>query len=97
MIGAFTQCLSNLRQLHLGLNVTPIKINTIRPIAGKIPTVDQQVRRGASALAVDHLRFLGRPVQNPECDSGPARRADTTCTPMSRLDNEIFFDPSLPE
>jgi prepilin-type processing-associated H-X9-DG protein len=89
------QCQSNLHQLHLGLTQFRDTQGNYPPYRWEDPTVVNQwgvVRPRWQWIIGD---MLGRPVQNPEA-IGAAGTSDLTYTSVP-LDNEIFFDPALPD
>ncbi len=93
-----TQCMSNIRQLHLGLQRFVDTKKSYTPYRWEDPSVVNQygvVRPRWQWIISD---YLGRPVQNPDQVANylALPGADTTCTSVP-LDNEIFFDPALPD
>ncbi len=90
-----TQCMSNLRQLYLGIAQYHETYKTYPPYRWEDPTVVNRfgvVRPRWQWLIAD---FVGRPAQNPDAIR-LAGTADPTYT-LVPLDNEIFFDPALPD
>lgn len=93
-----TQCKSNLRQLVVGVTQFRDLKGHYPPYRFEDPTVINKwgvVRPRWQWVMSD---MLGRPVQNPDALtvylSNPLN--DPTCTTVP-LDNEIFFDPELPD
>ena len=89
------QCQSNLHQLHLGLVQFRDAQGSYPPYRWEDPAVINQwgVVRPRWQWIIGDL--LGRPVQNPEVMAA-AGNSDPTYTAVP-LDNEIFFDPALPD
>ena len=93
--GRSTQCKSNLHQLYLGLAQFRDAQGTYPPYRWEDPTVINKwgvVRPRWQWIISEQL---GRPVQNPDAILA-AGKADLTYTYVP-LDNEIFFDPELPD
>ncbi len=89
------QCQSNLRQLNLGL----IQFCDLK---GYYPPYRIEDPNNVNPFGVNRPRWqwiiadqLGRPVQNPDALTA-AGKADRTYTDVP-MDNEIFFDPALPD
>jgi prepilin-type N-terminal cleavage/methylation domain-containing protein/prepilin-type processing-associated H-X9-DG protein len=96
--GRSTQCLSNLRQLYLGLQMYHEANKVYPPYRWEDPSVINKygvVRPRWQWIIAD---YLGRPAQDPDLVATALALpgADTTCT-LIPLNNEIFFDPALPE
>ncbi|MEI8372870.1 MAG: DUF1559 domain-containing protein [Planctomycetota bacterium] len=90
-----TQCKSNLRQLGLGLIQFRDQHNNYPPYRWEDPKVINKfgvVRPRWQWIIGD---VLGRSAQNPDAILA-AGTSDTTYTSVP-LDNEIFFDPALPD
>jgi prepilin-type processing-associated H-X9-DG protein len=90
-----TQCSSNLRQLYLGLSQFRDINGAYAPYRWENPNIINKygvVRPRWQWIIGD---MLGRPVQNPDAILA-AGNSDPTYTNVP-LDNEIFFDPSLPD
>src|SRR5262249_13617334 len=88
-----TQCLSNLRQLNLGLLQFQTAKGYFMPYRWEDPAHFNEfgVDRPRWQWIISHE--LGRPVQNLDAILA-AGGSDPTYTQVP-LDNEIFFDPSL--
>ncbi len=93
--GRSTQCQSNLHQLYLGLNQYETLNKHYPPYRIEDPSVFNKwgVQRPRWQWLLSEL--LGRPVQNPDALLA-AGTGDRTFTDVP-LDNEIFFDPTLPD
>ena len=93
--GRSTQCQSNLHQLHLGFTQYTDANKHYVPYRIEDPAVFNKwgVQRPRWQWLLSEL--LGRPVQNPDALLA-AGTADRTYTDVP-LDNEIFFDPTIPD
>lgn len=93
--GRSTQCKSNLRQLYLGLEQFKDLKGNYPPYRWENPATvnDYGVVRPRWQWIIAEM--LGRPAQNLDAIKA-AGTADTTYTWVP-LDNEIFFDPALPD
>ena len=93
--GRSTQCQANLHQFYLGLMQYYDANKHYVPYRIEDPTVFNKwgVQRPRWQWLLSEM--LGRPVQNPDALIA-AGNADTTYADVP-LDNEIFFDPTIPE
>ncbi len=93
-----TQCISNLRQLYMGMQSYVDIKKKYPPYRWEDPSVVNQfgvVRPRWQWIISD---FLGRPAQDPDLITAALAEpgADTTCTDVP-LDIEVFFDPAMPD
>lgn len=98
-----TQCKSNLKQLYIGLQRFVDSQGNYPPYRWEDPSVVNKwgvVRPRWQWIISEQL---GRPVQNPDAITAAVAAGtttnptDTTFTFNVPLDNEIFFDPALPD
>jgi prepilin-type processing-associated H-X9-DG protein len=89
-----TQCQSNLRQFYLGLAQFHDSKSVYPPYRWEDPNVVNQYGVARPRWQWIIGDYLGRPVQDPDAILA-AGSLDTTYTQVP-LQNEIFFDPELP-